>query len=52
MFRNLRPTDESSNENLCSLRFGQRVTQVELGKQTKHVKECSPQKIINMSKLY
>lgn len=37
MFVNLSPTLESSNESLCSLRFAQRVNQVELGKATKHV---------------
>jgi kinesin family protein C1 len=37
MFVNLSPTYESSNESLCSLRFAQRVNQVELGKATKHV---------------
>merc|ERR1711957_175657 len=37
MFVNLSPTVESSNESLCSLRFAQRVNQVELGKARKHV---------------
>jgi len=37
MFVNLSPTLESSNESLCSLRFAQRVNQVELGKATKHI---------------
>jgi kinesin family member C1 len=37
MFVNLSPTSLSSNESLCSLRFAQRVNQVELGKATKHV---------------
>ncbi len=37
MFVNLSPTQTSSNESLCSLRFAQRVNQVELGKATKHV---------------
>jgi kinesin family protein C1 len=37
MFVNLSPTIESSNESLCSLRFAQRVNQIELGKPTKHV---------------
>ncbi len=37
MFVNLSPTMESSNESLCSLRFAQRVNQIELGKPTKHV---------------
>lgn len=37
MFVNLSPTFESSNESLCSLRFAQRVNQIELGKPTKHV---------------
>ncbi|KAL9184362.1 hypothetical protein ACHAXT_002448 [Thalassiosira profunda] len=37
MFVNLSPTIESGNESLCSLRFAQRVNQVELGKATKHV---------------
>lgn len=37
MFVNLSPTSESSNESLCSLRFAQRVNQVELGKAKKQV---------------
>jgi kinesin family protein C1 len=37
MFVNLSPTNASSNESLCSLRFAQRVNQVELGKATKHI---------------
>ena len=37
MFVNLSPTNLSSNESLCSLRFAQRVNQVELGKATKHI---------------
>ena len=37
MFVNLSPTQTSSNESLCSLRFAKRVNQVELGKATKHV---------------
>ncbi|KAL7553481.1 hypothetical protein ACHAWF_016758 [Thalassiosira exigua] len=37
MFVNLSPTVASSNESLCSLRFAQRVNQVELGKATKNV---------------
>ena len=37
MFVNLSPTSASSNESLCSLRFAQRVNQVELGKATKHI---------------
>lgn len=37
MFVNLSPTPASSNESLCSLRFAQRVNQVELGKPTKHI---------------
>ena len=37
MFVNLSPTLESSNESLCSLRFAQRVNQVELGKAVKNV---------------
>ncbi|KAL7578807.1 hypothetical protein ACA910_016028 [Epithemia clementina (nom. ined.)] len=37
MFVNLSPTPASSNESLCSLRFAQRVNQVELGKPTKNI---------------
>jgi len=37
MFVNLSPTVTSSHESLCSLRFAQRVNQVELGKPIKHV---------------
>ena len=37
MFVNLSPTIESSNESLCSLRFAQRVNQVELGRAIKNV---------------
>ena len=37
MFVNLSPTMMSAHESLCSLRFAQRVSQVELGKPTKHV---------------
>mmetsp|Transcript_9905 Transcript_9905/g.14701 ORF Transcript_9905/g.14701 Transcript_9905/m.14701 type:complete len:891 (+) Transcript_9905:39-2711(+) len=37
MFVNLSPTLESSHESLCSLRFAQRVNQVELGKASKNV---------------
>jgi len=37
MFVNLSPTLESSSESICSLRFAQRVNQVELGKATKHI---------------
>jgi kinesin family member C1 len=42
MFVNLSPTTASSSESLCSLRFAQRVNQVELGKATKHIQySCS-----------
>lgn len=37
MFVNLSPTTASSSESLCSLRFAQRVNQVELGKATKNI---------------
>mmetsp|Transcript_24067 Transcript_24067/g.49180 ORF Transcript_24067/g.49180 Transcript_24067/m.49180 type:complete len:930 (+) Transcript_24067:134-2923(+) len=37
MFVNLSPTLESSHESLCSLRFAERVNQVELGRAIKHV---------------
>ncbi len=37
MFVNLSPTLKSSHESLCSLRFAQRVNQVELGKATKNI---------------
>jgi len=37
MFVNLSPTTASCGESVCSLRFAQRVNQVELGKATKHV---------------
>jgi len=37
MFVNLSPTAESINESVCSLRFAQRVNQVELGKPIKNV---------------
>jgi len=37
MFVNLSPTIPSCNESLCSLRFAQRVNQVELGRATKHI---------------
>jgi kinesin family protein C1 len=37
MFVNLSPTTMSCGESVCSLRFAQRVNQVELGKATKHV---------------
>jgi kinesin family protein C1 len=38
MFVNLSPTTASSNESLCSLKFAQRVNQVELGKPTKQIR--------------
>jgi kinesin family protein C1 len=41
MFVNLSPTTASSGESVCSLRFAQRVNQVELGKATKHVEYAS-----------
>jgi len=41
MFVNLSPTSLSSNESLCSLRFAQRVNQVELGKATKNIQYSS-----------
>ena len=37
MLVNLSPTAESCNESICSLRFGQRVNKIELGKAVKHV---------------
>jgi kinesin family protein C1 len=45
MFVNLSPTFASSNESLCSLRFAQRVNQVELGKPTKHIQYSSSSKV-------
>ena len=36
MFVNLSPSMENTNESLCSLRFAQRVSQIELGKATKN----------------
>jgi len=41
MFVNLSPTVESSFESLCSLRFAQRVNQVELGRATRDVSQGS-----------
>jgi kinesin family protein C1 len=41
MFVNLSPTTMSCGESVCSLRFAQRVNQVELGKATKHVQYSS-----------
>lgn len=37
MFVNLSPTTASCGESVCSLRFAQRVNQVELGKATKNI---------------
>lgn len=44
MFVNLSPTTASSSESLCSLRFAQRVNQVELGKATKHIEYAGKSK--------
>lgn len=44
MFVNLSPTTASSGESVCSLRFAQRVNQVELGKATKHIEYSSRKK--------
>lgn len=45
MFVNLSPTSASSNESLCSLRFAQRVNQVELGKPTKNIQYNKSRKL-------
>lgn len=42
MFVNVSPTDASTNETLCSLRFASQVNQVELGRAKKHAYAALP----------
>lgn len=46
MFVNVSPTVASSQETLCSLRFANQVSQVELGKARKNVTQFTPAQII------
>jgi kinesin family member C1 len=46
MFVNVSPTVASSQETLCSLRFANQVSQVELGKARKSVTQLTPAQII------